>query len=287
MSLLDCAFGLLMTMTAAPQDLAIESTTEQKAGTVTLRFRLRNTGSAAAAVVLDDHFCQTRTRVFDADGKELPPHDRRAAQGFRRPPDKVAATALAPGKSVEIGYFEFRSSHVLADSGPLSWDLEFQAGRKIGVEFSYLLLQERAEQSAALGAPGAAVGEWTGARVEVPIPALTSKSVQAVLSMKRTVTNPAAVGLVIEALEKSRDGDTRATAAWSLGELKAEAGVPAVSKALLQDKSREVRIHAADALGRIGSASGRPALKEASEKDSDDLVRRRAADSLSTLSSKP
>ena len=287
MTLLDCAFGLLMTMTNTPQDLAIESTTEQKGGNFTVHFHLRNKGGEAAAVMLDDHFCQYDTRVFDAAGKELPPHDQRSVQGFRMPPDKVAATGIPPGKSVKIGYFQLRSDYAQADSGPLSWDLQVQAGGKIRVEFSYLLRKEEAAAVAGRGAAGVVVGEWTGARVDVQIPALTLKSVQNILSMRRNVTNPAAVDLVIEALEKSRDEETRATAAWSLGELKAETGVPAVSKALLKDKARGVRIYAADALGMIGSKAGLPALKEAAEKDADDLVRTRATDSLLKLTTKP
>ena len=285
MTLLDCAFGLLMTMTRT--DLAIESTTERKAGTVTLHFHLKNKGGEAVAVVLDDFFCQYRARVFDAAGKELPSHDQRAVQGMRMPPDKVALTSIPPGKSVEIGYFELRAAFAQADSGPLFWDLQHQAADRISVDFTYLLLKERAVQAAPLGAQGAVVGEWTSARVDVPVPALTLKSVQNVLSMKRSVTNPLAVDLVIEALEKSRDEDTRATAAWSLGELKAETGVAAVSKALLKDKSREVRIYSASALGMIGSKAGLPALKEAAEKDDDDLVRHRATESISKVSSKP
>ena len=284
MTLLDYAFGILMTMTAP--DLSIESTREEKRDRITLRFHLKNQGDAPVSVVLDDFFCEFHPRLFDAAGRELRAHDARALMGMRMEPNSVKATVIAPGKSADLGYVEVALERASASAHYLDWELQDLAGQKIQAEFGYQMLKERAARTEQRGAPGAITGRWTSARVEIELPPLTLKIVQAVLSQKKNVKHPDSVPLLIEALQKTKDEDARAQAAWSLGEMKAEAGVEALSAALRKDKSRAVRIYAADALGMIASEQGRSALAEAAEKDPDDLVRVRASDSLAKLREK-
>lgn len=274
--------GMLM-MAQQNSDLVVETLLSQEKDETHIHARLKNQGQAPLIVVLDDFYCQIETRLFDSKGRPLEPRDRRAAQGRRRTPDSVTPAVIPPGGSVDLETFWIWPARSAAGAGPLSWELQAFAGQMLKVEFSYLLLKEQAALTETKGAAGAVVGQWTSPRVSFSVKPLTAKEVRAVLSEKRVVKDAAAVPLLIEALAKAKDPDTREYAAVSLGELNAQDAAGALATALRKDKVRDVRLYAAYALITIASMEALDALIDASTQDEDDLVRHRATEALALL----
>lgn len=273
-----------MSMSAKPADLTVTSKSAgKKEPTVT--FFLRNGGKEPCFVVLDDYYARTQVRLFDDKGVERVPRDGRAVQGMRMEPLKVALVKIPAGEEVEVGYFNLLTDRLTAFAGPLSWDLGDLSGRKIQVDFCYAMSVESAAQVTKKGAPGAQVGEWRSARVEVALPKATAKLVTTILGSGRAITDPALTSLIIEALEDSKETEARRYAAESLGVLKAAAGVETLGKALVSDKERDVRLAAASALKDIASLEALKPLIAATREDKDDLVRYRAAEALAMLPS--
>jgi len=270
-------------MAQSNPDLVVEtSLSRNRAGTV-VSASLKNQGKTPLRVILDDYYCTIESFLFDAQGRKLEARDRRAAKGMRIEPQKVKAVEIRPGASVEFAAFSLQANWAAASCGDLSWELQNVAGQTLQVEFAYSLEAGRAGRAAKLGADGASIGRWSSKRVAIATTALTAKEIRTVLSDRREVSDPAAIPLLLDVVEKAKDELVREWGAVSLGNLKAAAAAEMLSELLLRDKVREVRIAAACALGSIASVDALDALSEASKKDKDDLVRFRAAEALTKL----
>src|SRR6187549_157851 len=78
-----------LTMPQSESPLVLEAESALADGEFRVTARLRNRSKQPCVVVVDDYFCQTETQLVDGKGKTLTPHDGRAAEGMRLPPNRI------------------------------------------------------------------------------------------------------------------------------------------------------------------------------------------------------
>jgi hypothetical protein len=261
------------------ETLSLEAVVSKVRGESVVIARLRNRGEKPCVVVIDDYFCQIETQLYDGEGALLPAWDRRATMGVREMPEKAEIATLKPGEAVEIMHFQCVRDYATAMASHLHWDLQDVAGQVLKVGFTYSLSEEMRAVALTRGAEGAVFGQWASPKVEFPTAPLTQAQVNNVLSTQRVIKNAQTIPMLTEALVDGPN-EVRATAAISLGELKATTAAGSLAERLLKDPDRGVRRSAARALGEIADSETRRALETAAREDDDEFVRRDCKEAL-------
>lgn len=148
-------------------DLVLESKTTAERDEITVTFSFRNRGKTDCAVILEDYYREFIPRLFDAEGKELIPWDRRATHGARAEPIGVKASPPPAGGTLEAGFISLASKRRHAYSTYQDWNLEKMSAQRLSVQFTYRITPEMAARVARKGTPGAIVGEWTSPQIDV------------------------------------------------------------------------------------------------------------------------